>query len=272
MKKLRTLLLVGNGAKVNNDIHSFIHTNQVNVVYSMNGKGIVSDYDTLNLGMIGWKGNTYANEILKQCEHLIVIGSRLDVRQITDVNILAGKLISYSLDDSNIASWVNQRINDFNKIESCINLISNFSRNYTVVTDVGENQLITCNAWYSDFKHHFVTSGGIGTMGFAIPGAIGVSMVRPAIAITGDGGFQMNIQELETIKHYNLPIKIIVINNAKLKLVADFETECGIGNHSTIDDYSCVDIESVCNAYGIKYTNSTKEFIHEDQIVYEIRS
>jgi len=290
---MKTLVLVGNGAKTHSEeINAYIVENKLNVVYSMNGKGVVSDYNPLNLGMIGWRGNTNANNALNECEQLIVIGSRLDIRQIPNKSILDGKQIisvaSPRVHSNRIYTTISEflikfndnvfpmdvkRINSFNEVESKIYSISKKLKNVSVVTDVGENQIISCNAWYSNNKNEFITSGGLGTMGYAIPGAIGVGVDgRQVIAITGDGGFQMNTQELETIKHYEMNnIKIIVINNSKLQLVSDFETDSKIGNVSTVDEYTCPNIKRICNAYGIKHTKSINSFLKSEcSIVLEI--
>jgi acetolactate synthase I/II/III large subunit len=284
---MKTLILLGNGAK-----NDFYNKYNLPIVYSMNGKGIVSDYDPLNLGMIGWKGNDYANKVLNECERLIVVGSRLDVRQISDLSILDYKEVYivgsdgryrdmdfkyldefYDAFHNKIISKLNiGRINRFNQLEMTINDISLNHKDYTVVTDVGENQLITANAWCVDRKEKFVTTGGLGTMGFAISGAIGVaSKGKKTVAICGDGGFQMSIPELETIRHNDFDIKIIVINNHQLKLVADFQGECGIRKISTVEGYSCPDIKLIAKAYDIPYFNDIDEFnLHNKKGILEI--
>ena len=91
-----------------------------------------------------------------------------------------------------------------------------------VVSDVGQHQMIASR--FSKFKHgkSKVTSGGLGTMGFALPAAIGAKMGAPSrevVAIIGDGGFQMNIQELGTILQTKVPVKIVVLNNQFLGMV-----------------------------------------------------
>jgi acetolactate synthase-1/2/3 large subunit len=95
-----------------------------------------------------------------------------------------------------------------------------------IVTDVGQHQMIACR--YAKFRQSKsnITSGGLGTMGFALPAAIGAkmgAMNREVVAIAGDGGFQMNIQELGTIFQTKVPVKIVVLNNDFLGMVRQWQ-------------------------------------------------
>src|SRR5690606_25052165 len=98
--------------------------------------------------------------------------------------------------------------------------------NAIVVSDVGQHQMVACR--YAQFKtsRSKITSGGLGTMGFALPAAIGAKLGSPdreVVAIIGDGGFQMNIQELGTIFQSEVPIKIVVLNNSFLGMVRQWQ-------------------------------------------------
>lgn len=95
-----------------------------------------------------------------------------------------------------------------------------------IVTDVGQHQMIACR--YAKFKEtkSNITSGGLGTMGFALPAAIGAkmgAMDREVVAIIGDGGYQMTIQELGVIYQHNVPVKIVVLNNDHLGMVRQWQ-------------------------------------------------
>ncbi len=99
--------------------------------------------------------------------------------------------------------------------------------NTFITTDVGQHQMFA--AQFFKFKHprHFITSGGLGTMGFGFPAAAGIKVAFPdaqVICFTGDGSFQMNIQELGTCKQYHLPVKIFILDNHTLGMVRQWQS------------------------------------------------
>ncbi|UEQ76515.1 biosynthetic-type acetolactate synthase large subunit [Chryseobacterium arthrosphaerae] len=123
-----------------------------------------------------------------------------------------------------------------------------------IVTDVGQHQMATCR--YSSFKHSRtnVTSGGLGTMGFCLPAAIGASYAetgRKVIAVMGDGGAQMNIQELGTIMQYRPDVKILILNNCYLGMVRQWQELFHEERYSSVDIQS-PDFVQVAKGYGIE--------------------
>lgn len=95
-----------------------------------------------------------------------------------------------------------------------------------VVTDVGQHQMVTCRYYRFRQPYSNITSGGLGTMGFALPAGMGAALGaphRPVIAVIGDGGFQMTIQELGTIFQFQIPVKILVLNNEFLGMVRQWQ-------------------------------------------------
>ena len=95
-----------------------------------------------------------------------------------------------------------------------------------VVTDVGQHQMLTAQYFNFNKPKKFITSGGLGTMGFGLPASIGAQIANPSslvMNITGDGSFQMNLQELATCREHNIPIKIIIMNNGYLGMVRQMQ-------------------------------------------------
>jgi len=95
-----------------------------------------------------------------------------------------------------------------------------------IVTEVGQNQMWAAQFYRFSAPRTFFSSGGLGTMGYGLPAAIGVQIGRPGeivVDVSGDGSFQMNLQELATIKNYNLPVKIVILNNSSLGMVRQWQ-------------------------------------------------
>lgn len=124
-----------------------------------------------------------------------------------------------------------------------------------ICTDVGQNQMWAAQSFELKPGQRLLTSGGMGTMGFSLPAAIGAYFAAPGsaiYAIAGDGGFQMNIQELQLIIREKLPIKIIIMNNGCLGMIRHFQEmyfESRYGG--TINGYQAPDFIKIAQAYGM---------------------
>ncbi|MBM4313707.1 MAG: biosynthetic-type acetolactate synthase large subunit [Deltaproteobacteria bacterium] len=127
-------------------------------------------------------------------------------------------------------------------------------RETIVVPDVGLNQIWTVRTWKTHTARSLLTSGGMGTMGFSVPAAIGAKVGAPdrdVVVICGDGGFYMNIQELATISTYRLPIKIVVINNGHLGMIRQMQDLWYDARFTTSDLGDKVDLVAVAKGFGI---------------------
>ena len=305
----RTLILAGGGVRSAGAVKEFeefaIHL-QVPVVHSLMGTDLLPATNGNRVGMIGTYGNRWANLALARADNLIVLGSRLDVRQTgNDVAGFAkGKRI-YQVDCD--AAEMNNRVKDCetwceelrpfleaarkeiprrvvgprrewwdeiaalkkahpdeaeqsdtpginpNRFMRQLSLYGSLAAAYVV--DVGQHQMWAAQSLRLDSGQRFLTSGGMGAMGWALPAAIGAAFAaqgQPVICIAGDGGFQVNIQELQTVARNRLPLKIIILNNRSLGMVRQFQDELCDGRHEgTVDDYSTPDFVGVASAYGI---------------------
>jgi acetolactate synthase-1/2/3 large subunit len=122
-----------------------------------------------------------------------------------------------------------------------------------IVTDVGQHQMVACRYAKLNKTRSNVTSGGLGTMGFALPAAIGAkfgAQDRDVVAIIGDGGFQMTLQELGTIMQSKVDVKIIILNNRFLGMVRQWQELFNERRYSFVDIQS-PDFVMVAKGYGI---------------------
>lgn len=151
-----------------------------------------------------------------------------------------------------------------------------------LVTDVGQHQMIANRYWKFKHANTNITSGGLGTMGFALPAALGAQAGRmdtPVISISGDGGFQMTIQELGTISQYQLPVKMIILNNEFLGMVRQWQ-ELFFDNRYSFTEMTSPNFTKIAEGYGIEgkritarseLTAALKEmYAHEGPYLLEI--
>lgn len=174
------------------------------------------------------------------------------------------KVLSYKEKYSSIIG-INQKEKTPNKI---IHKIASHLNSYDVVcVDVGQHQMWVAQSLDTKDQQRVLFSGGMGAMGCALPTAIGATLGtgKRSIVIVGDGGFQMNIQELEIIKRRHLPIKIFIMNNTNLGMVRQFQELYFNKNYiGTKKDYSVPNFENIGNAYGIpSSTASTNDEISQ---------
>jgi acetolactate synthase-1/2/3 large subunit len=320
-KANKPLLLMGGGcaAPANRQAaRAIVESFGIPVVLSLMAVDLLPESHELRVGFIGSYGNRWANKTLGQADLLLVIGSRLDIRQtgsdlesfcegkeIWQIDIDSAEIGQRVKTDSSlccsIQAFANQLIGPeqlksspqpawMQQINSQRSLYPAV-REYTAepeeinpilllkqlsqlapdpcqyVTDVGQHQMWAAQSLEFRSDDRFLTSGGMGAMGFGLPAAIGAAMARAdltTVLISGDGSFQLNLQELETIRRNELSIKILLFNNHCHGMVRQFQESYFHGNlQSTVSGYSAPDFTRVAKAYGIQAArlDSTKDTI-----------
>ena len=259
----------------------------------------------LRWGLIGSYANRWANHAIGRSDLLLVLGSRLDVRQ-TGADTKAFKegraIIHVDCD----AAEINNRVKGCRAVRSDLapffdallaalpealaphpewtreladlkrkwpdtkevgaiaginpnafmhELSARSVRAGAFVTDVGQHQMWAAQSLDLRPGQRFMTSGGMGAMGFGLPAGIGAAFAQPKtphVVIAGDGGFQLNLQELQTVARHKLPLKMIVLNNRCHGMVRQFQQSYFKERYaSTYWGYSAPDFEAVARAYGI---------------------
>ncbi|MGN8059905.1 thiamine pyrophosphate-binding protein [Pedobacter sp. 22163] len=303
----RPLILAGRGIKAANTqsaFDQFVQKTQIPVTTTLLGLDTISYDDNLRVGFIGSYGNRWANIAFGECDLLIVLGSRLDIRQTgADTKFIENRKI-YHIDCES------GEIN--NRVTGCVGIVANLTdffpqfekvsrstefylpaewlihvnelraewpdineltpeginpnkfmhalskastENKVYLADVGSHQMWSAQSLELNKGQHFLTSGGMGAMGFSLPAGIGACIAlnnQPVVVIIGDGCMQINIQELQTIVRNNLKVKIVVLNNRTLGMIRQFQDSYFESRYqSTYWGYSAPDFSKVAIAYGI---------------------
>lgn len=176
-------------------------------------------------------------------------------------------LDSYKSSEDRHASWrrvgreIFEKLNDMDEMNGN-RIIKNISRfipsDAVITTDVGQNQVWVAQSFSVKDGQKILFSGGHGTMGYSLPAAIGAfyASQRPVFSFNGDGGFQMNLQELEYIARERIPIKLFVFNNYALGMIRHFQEMYFEGNYTQTlcgTGYDAPDFKKIADAYGIEY-------------------
>src|SRR5229473_8055426 len=145
-------------------------------------------------------------------------------------------------------------------------LFSRLPEDSVVIADVGQHQMWAAQRYRSSSPRGFVTSGGLGAMGFALPAAVGVQLAKPetcVLCVSGDGGFQMNIQELATVHRLGLPIKIVIVDNKYLGMVRQWQQLFYKRNYAETDLSDNSDFVEIGKAYKIHAQPLAEEALTE---------
>ncbi len=133
-------------------------------------------------------------------------------------------------------------------------LFSRLPEDNVILADVGQHQMWAAQRYRSASPRGFITSGGLGAMGFALPAAIGVQLAKPGttvLCVSGDGGIQMNIQEFATVKRLGLPIKMVIVDNKYLGMVRQWQQLFYKRNYAETDLSDNPDFVEIAKAYKI---------------------
>lgn len=267
---------------------------KIPVVSTMMGISAVSPTNQLYIGMVGMYGHRGANLAVNEADLLILIGARVGDRAImspiglSENTIIAhldidpaeiGKNIKTDIpivgDAKDILTELLNRLHIMDKSSLAVTHKFSQEHNYTgdyidpsmlismlmdrlpsnaiIVADVGQNQLYSAKG-YNICHGRFLTSGGMGTMGYALPASIGAGIydkTLPIICICGDGGFQMSLPELATLAEVNATVKIVLLNNNSLGLVKELQQKQYHGREISVDFSHNPDFTKLCSAYGI---------------------
>jgi acetolactate synthase-1/2/3 large subunit len=134
-------------------------------------------------------------------------------------------------------------------------LFSRLPQDSVVIADVGQHQMWAAQRYRSSSPRGFITSGGLGAMGFALPAAVGAQLAKPetcVLCVSGDGGFQMNIQELATVYRLGLPIKMVIVDNKYLGMVRQWQQLFYDRNYAETDLSDNPDFVEIAKAYKIR--------------------
>jgi acetolactate synthase-1/2/3 large subunit len=306
----RPLILVGGGvraARAEDLVRTLATRTQVPLVNSLHAMDVLPYDHPLRVGFIGTYGNRWANLALGSCDFLLVLGSRLDIRQtgsetaafaankkifhvdcetgelnnrvvgceaiVADLDLFLRKAneVAAAMSFETRAEWLaeiarlrgdwpdTKEIKDApginpNALIHELSAASGLAGAYTV--DVGQHQMWAAQSVELRAGQRFLTSGGMGAMGFALPAAIGTALAmspQPVVMVAGDGGFQVNIQELQTVRRNNLPIKMVIINNRCHGMTRQFQQTYFEGRYgSALWGYSVPAFDKVAEAYGIR--------------------
>jgi acetolactate synthase-1/2/3 large subunit len=151
-------------------------------------------------------------------------------------------------------------------------LFGRLPKNSVVLADVGQHQMWAAQRYRFGSPRGFITSGGLGSMGFALPAAVGVQLSKPdatVLCVSGDGGFQMNIQELATVRRLNLPIKLVIVDNKYLGMVRQWQQLFYQRNYAETDLSDNPDFVEIAKAYRINAARLSEEAMREYPVTAE---
>jgi len=309
-RAVRPLILAGQGVIISDaveELRALAETRNIPIVTSLLGLGVVSGDSPLSLGFTGHTGNQYAALSIYHADVLVVLGSRLDIRQTgtlpdkfsPDATIVRVDLDEHELKYSRVKCHINvyadiqtfliklaeeikkkprkdlskwheqiarwkssfplsySKNTDIIKPQQIVDAVNRYSANRKVIvtSGVGSHQQWSARHFTFDYPRRiWLTSGGHGAMGYDLPSAIGAQLAEPdylVVSFIGDGSFQLNMQELQSVVEFNTPIKVFILDNRRLGLVSQFQLLNWQSDPTTGNKVN-PDFVKIARAYGMK--------------------
>ena len=305
----KPLVIVGNGivwGKAIDKLSTLVSKTWVPIATTFHSKGIISESDKLNLGIVGLRGTSLANYAYENSDCILVLGARLSERTIAacDFDEVKGKIIHVNIDEGCLKGninlsmdasefldvllkeieskdyknnefilyndWINEIYSHYEELivdgiddvednyiplrpPYAINKIVNAFKGSYFLSDAGTHTTWTTLLSKNDKFGKLLFSGGFGPMGYGLPASIGVAIAHPddqVVVICGDGDIQMVIQELATIREYDLNVNIFIIDNSQLGIIRQWEETVYDMDKYQIE-LANPDFAKLAEAYGI---------------------
>jgi acetolactate synthase-1/2/3 large subunit len=199
---------------------------------------------------------------------------RVDIPIVGDAKNILSQLLSVTKKGKKRESWhqkiqewkrkypLKYKLNGDLKPQYIVEMIYKVTKGKAIIaTEVGQNQMWAAQFYQYTRPRTFISSGGLGTMGYGFPASIGAQIGRPekiVFDIAGDGSFQMNIQELATVANYKVPVKIAILNNGYLGMVRQWQQLFYESRYSQVNLEGHPDFVKVAQAYGVEGVRVTK--------------
>ena len=313
----KPLICLGGGVFASgavNEIRQLARTMNIPVINTMMGISAFPNEDPLYFGMLGMHGVKTANQAVKDCDTLFLVGARVGDRAVRTPVALqkTTKIIHIDIDPAEIGknmgvdiplvgdarqvltqllaiaepkkhdAWIAQ-LNEYrtektfsevpegtvNPKEFIYKLSKAMPDDTVICADVGQNQIWTCTNYSFADGGRLVTSGGMGTMGYSLPAAIGAKLAQPertVAALCGDGSLQMSMMELATAVQHDVPVKVVVMTNTRLGMVRELQTNGYNDRQTAVFLDGSPDFVKLAESYGIPAMRVTDDKTAADDI------
>ncbi|CAI0446519.1 unnamed protein product [Linum tenue] len=225
----KPVLYVGGGClNSSQELSKFVELTGIPVASTLMGLGAFPVSDELSLSMLGMHGTVYANYAVEHSDLLLAFGVRFDDRVTDSKSKLDFKAWRVELNEQKMKYPLTYKtFGEAIPPQHAIQVLDELTNGEAIIsTGVGQHQMWAAQHYKYKKPRQWLTSAGLGAMGFGLPAAMGAAVANPGavvVDIDGDGSFIMNVQELATIRVENLPVKIMLLNNQHLGMVVQWE-------------------------------------------------